>query len=348
MINIGFFPAHPSQLWMMHSLSESAPPNVNIFWYVRDKDIMVELAKELKLDFQLVSKAKTGLLGNAFELFLNIFRFVYFTRRDSIGIWFSKYGSVNIASWMLRKKSFSFNDDDADAVPFIALTSYPFSKNVFCTNWTRMGYFEKYAIRYPSFHELFYLHPNRYTPNTKEALEFLNLDKNEPYVIVRLSSLQAHHDVNAKGVSDEMLGQIVSLLEQNYQVFISSEKPLKGAFVQYKISIPASKIHAVLAGADFVIGDSLTMITEAAVLGTPNLRISSFTGKIGTLNELEKRLLTQSVTPDEDEKIFKILNSTLTMKNKNRLEKEAAQLIEDTIDPIPFIWEKILEDVFDY
>lgn len=341
MINIGFFPAHPSQLWMMYSMSKSAPDNINIIWYIRDKDITVKLADELKIDYKLVSEAGTGFLRNAWELFLNIFRFLRYTQKDKIDIWFSKYGSVNIAAWILGKTNFSFNDDDADIVPFIALTSYPFSKRVFCTNWTRMGKYERYAIRYPSFHELFYLHPNHFNPNIQDAFEFLKIKQSQPYILIRLSSLQAHHDLTAKGVSDSLLTKIISLSEQKYKIFISSEKPLKDAFREYEINIPTSKIHTILSGAAFVIGDSLTMMTEAAVLGVPSLRISSFSGKVGTLNEFERRLLTQSAKPDEEEKILKLIDQLIKGKS-SEIKKHKDILLDETIDPIPFIWKKIL------
>tara|TARA_R110001599_G_C12273186_1_gene661706 strand:+ start:5986 stop:7020 length:1035 start_codon:yes stop_codon:yes gene_type:complete len=341
MINIGFFPAHPSQLWMMYSMARYAPANVNIIWYIRDKDITIKLADELKIDYKLVSEAGTGFLRNAWELFLNILKFLRYTKNDKVDIWFSKYGSVNIAAWILGKTNFSFNDDDADIVPFIALTSYPFSKKVFCTNWTRMGKYEKYAIRYPSFHELFYLHPNHFNPNIQEAFDFLKLKNSQPYILIRLSSLQAHHDLTAKGVSDDLLKKIITLSKQKYKIFISSEKPLKSDFEEYKINIPTSEIHTILAGASFVIGDSLTMITEAAMLGIPNFRISSFTGKIGTLIEIERRLLTQSARPYEEEKILKIVDQLIT-NNNDQINKNKELLLTETIDPIPFIWNKIM------
>lgn len=341
MDNIAFFPAHPAQLWIMYSLAKSKPTNVKIFWYIRDKDIMVELAQKLNIDYMLVSQAKTGFFGNAIELFLNIFKFLYYTRKDKIQIWFSKYGSVNIAAWLLRKKNFSFNDDDADIVPFIAITSYPFSKNVFCTNWTRMGKYEKYAIRYPSFHELFYLHPNRFEANAKKAYKLLNLSKNQSYVLIRLSSLQAHHDLDQKGITDEQLSQIVRLIEPKHAVYISSERPLKPQFEKFRIKIPPQEIHNILACADFFLGDSQTMIAEAAILGTPNLRISSFKGKLGYINELERRTLTSSVSPNDKKKIISSIE--YLMNNTTKLDQQRSQLLSETIDPVEFIWKELIK-----
>ena len=48
---------------------------------------------------------------------------------------------------------------------------------------------------------------------------------------------------------------------------------------KYKLPTPASAIHSVLAFADLYLGDSQTMATEAALLGTPAIRSNSFVGE---------------------------------------------------------------------
>ncbi|MGK0379110.1 MAG: putative glycosyltransferase [Patiriisocius sp.] len=342
-VNIGFFPAHPSQIWMMHALASSAPQNIEISWYIRDKDIMVQLAKELSIDFQIVSVAGEGILGNAFELLCNIFRFLKITKKDKIEIWFSKYGAVNIAAWLLRTTNYSFNDDDADIVPFIAMTSYPFSKHVFCTKWTRMGKYEKLALRYPSFHELYYLHPNRFQANLTKAREFLNIPNSQTYALIRLSSLKAHHDLNQTGVSDALLFKLISQIEQKHRIYISSERPLRPEIEKFRVNIPMVQIHTILSSSSLVIGDSQTMIAEASVLGIPNLRISSFKGKLGYLDELERRELTKSVKPGDDQEIITALKEVMKQTPFDFDDKKI-KLISETVDPISFIWKHIKAD----
>ena len=62
-------------------------------------------------------------------------------------------------------------------------------------------------------------------------------------------------------------------------VYISSEKELPEELKEYKLPTPASAIHSVLAFADLYLGDSQTMATEAALLGTPAIRSNSFVGE---------------------------------------------------------------------
>jgi uncharacterized protein len=334
---IGFFPAHPSQFWIMKALYESTPKHFEIHWYIREKDITRNLIDEFGIPYTMVSHAGTGLLGNAVEMLGNIRKFISFSKHHSIDLWLSKYGAVNIAAWLTHRKNLSFNDDDADIVPFIALTSYPFAEAVLCTDWTRMGRYEKRARRYHSFHELFYLHPKRFIPDLGSAIRHLKLNSYTPYAIVRLSSLTAHHDRKIKGVSDYLLCSLIERLQTQYTIFISSERPLKPEFEKYRLPISPIHIHNILAHASIIIGDSQTMVAEAAVLGIPGLRISTFAGQIGYLDELERRGLCVSISPENDGKILHELD-ILMSKNKADMIRKRLRLLEETVDPVDFFW----------
>ncbi|PKI13058.1 hypothetical protein [Colwellia sp. 12G3] len=340
MIKVGFFPAHPSQFWMMKALYDTAPSDVEIQWFIRDKDVTKKLIDSFEIPYTLVSKAQRGIIGNAFELALNIFKFLLFSKKNKIDIWLSKYGAVNIAAWILNQPNISFNDDDADIVPLIAYTSYPFANKVLCTNWTRMVKFESKAVFYPSFHELFYLHPNRFTKDLNKVLSNLNMRELQPYVIIRLSSLEAHHDVTAEGISADLLRTIIKMIGNEYQVYISSEKDISPEFSRYQLKIEAGDMHHILAFSNACIADSQTMIAEAAILGIPSLRISTFSKKIGYLQELERRGLCQSILPNSDsifEAVGSLMNSSI-----EEIEGKKIQLLSETIDPVPFFWEEIL------
>ena len=53
--------------------------------------------------------------------------------------------------------------------------------------------------------------------------------------------------------------------------------------------IPPESIHSLLYYAKMFIGDSQTMTTEAAILGTPALKCNTFAGKLSVPNELEEK-----------------------------------------------------------
>lgn len=295
---------------------------------------------EFGTPYTLLSYAGAGFFGNAVEMLTNIPKLISVSRHNHIDLWLSKYGSVNIAAWFTKTKNLSFNDDDADIVPFIALTSYPFAEAVLCTKWTRMGRYESRARRYNSFHELFYLHPNRFTPDVNSAIKRLKLNSYLPYALIRLSSLKAHHDLKAKGVSDNLLLKIIKILEEKHKVFISSERPLPRDFEPYRLSISPIHIHNVLASASLIVADSQTMIAEAAILGVPGLRINTFAGRIGYLDELERRGLCWSVPP-MDEKMVLYKLTELLSTSREEIVSRRLQLLKETIDPVDYFWTQI-------
>ncbi len=332
---VAFFPAHPAQLWMMHALSGGAPGDVRVLWLLRDKDILINLADRLGLTYEIISEAGSGYFGNALEMLRNLVACVRLTKKHDIDLWLSKYGAANQAARLMGRRSISFNDDDADIVPLIAATSYPFADKVLVTQWTRMGRYEKYAVRYRSFHELFYLHPTRFVRDP-EALARLGLTQEKPYILVRLSALQAHHDTNVRGLAFELLSEIISRVRPELDVIISSEKALPGNFDQYRASFPVDLVHQVVANARIVIGDSQTMIAEAAVLGVPAIRISDFVGRLGYLEELERRSLCFGYRPDETEAVLDRIE-WIAAGNYDSSARDT--LIAETIDPVPFFWQ---------
>ena len=90
--------------------------------------------------------------------------------------------------------------------------------------------------------------------------------------------MYANHDVNNSGFTLEQKKQLIAVIEPHMKVYISSEKELPDELQAYRLHTPANKIHHVLAYADLYLGDSQTMATEAALLGTPAIRSNSFVG----------------------------------------------------------------------
>jgi predicted glycosyltransferase len=132
----------------------------------------------------------------------------------------------------------------------------------------------KNHIRYPGYHELAYLHPKRFAPNT-EILEELGLHQGDNYAIVRFVSWNAHHDVGLRGVSKENKLKLVKLLSTKLRVFISSEDELPVDLKPYQIMIKPEDMHSVMAFAHLFVGESATMASECACLGVPAIYIDN-------------------------------------------------------------------------
>jgi predicted glycosyltransferase len=195
-------------------------------------------------------------------------------------------------------------------------------------------------IYYQGYHELAYLHPNCFTPD-ENVLKKIGIEKGESYFILRFNAFKAHHDVGAEGLSIENKKKLISLLEEKGKIFITSERNIDEEFKKYQLLLAPEKIHSLIYFATMLIGDSQTMTSEAAVLGTPAIKCNTFAGKLSVPNELENKYhLCYSFTPDHSEdfycKINELLeNSNLKVEFKNKRDK----LIENKIDVTAFyVW----------
>lgn len=342
MKTVAFLPAHPSQVWVLSQVANALSSHAKVLWYLRDKDCSAEIADALGIRYQLLSSARTGYFGNALEMFGVAVKAVRCTKRDEVDLWVTKYGAGNFAASLLGKSSISFNDDDADLVPLIAFTSYTFAKHVLVTSVTRMGKYESKAIRYPSFHELFYLHPNRFTPDP-EIKQELGLADNDSYGIVRLSSLSAHHDYGVRGIAVGLVEDVLELTGDKMRLFISSERPLEGGLEGYRVPIRPERMHHALACADFFLGDSQTMTAEAAVLGTPALRVSDFVGRISYIAELERYGLAFGFLPGDEQNMLKKLAAILEdQESPGKFAERRRLMLADNIDPVPWFVDQLV------
>ena len=128
------------------------------------------------------------------------------------------------------------------------------------------------VIKYSGYHELAYLHPQRFTPD-KSVLNDLGVKENEKYTIIRFVSWNASHDIGHKGISLKNKIRAVKEFSQYSRVFISSEAELPPELSGYKINIQPNKMHDALAYAALLWAESFTMPAECSVLGTPSVII---------------------------------------------------------------------------
>ncbi len=127
------------------------------------------------------------------------------------------------------------------------------------------------------------------------------------------------------------------MVESEMQLFISSEKPLTAEFEPYRFPIPPHRIHHALAFAEFFLGDSQTMASEAAVLGTPALRINGFVGRISYLEELQEYGLSFGFRPGEEDGLVEELGDLLRMPDRRARFQELRQaFLQAKVDPAPW------------
>ncbi|MCI5221889.1 MAG: DUF354 domain-containing protein [Candidatus Electrothrix sp. AR4] len=319
---IALYPNHPSQLWVLMSLAEKLTGDYNIVWFLREKDIVVPLAEKLGIPFRIISKGSKGLWGNLIEYLKTILLSLSLTQKEKIDLWITKNGASHMAARILGKPSISFTDDDVDIIPLLAYSSFPFTNLIIAPESTRMGKWEKKTRRISGNFEMLYLHPNRFKPDPDIFTE-LGLSRTDRFAIIRLVSLTAHHDIGAKGVTRDLISKVINLSkDHNIKIFITSEKPLESSLEQYRLQIPPHRVHHALYHATYFLGDSQTMTTEAALVGTPAFRINSFVGKINSMEEMEKRQFAFGFKPDDEKSLLHKLEQTIASRNRKEKTKD--------------------------
>ena len=234
----------------------------------------------------------------------------------------------------------SCNEDDADVVPRFAKMSYPYAKDILTPIVCDNGKWNEKSIKYASYHELAYLHPNNFTPDKQIVEKYFPTDK--PYFIIRFAKLNAHHDTGIKGISVDIASRLIDFLKPFGQIYITSERPLESQLEPYRIKIDPIDMHHVMAFSTLYIGDSQTMAAEAAVLGVPFVRYNDFVGRIGYLNALENVYhLGFGIKASEEgsaDKMYKTVEELLSMPDlKAEWQRRRQKMLSEKIDYAQFL-----------
>ena len=302
----------------------------------RDKDVTLALLDAYGIPYRVLAAAGRGHLGRAAELVVREARLVAFGRTFRPDVITGTSVHAARAGALLGAKSAVLNDDDADAVPLFRWLAYPLADAIVTPTSLAHERWGARQIVYPSYHALFYLHPARFRPDPGIEAE-LGLATGEPFAIVRLSALEAHHDVGVRGVSAELLRGLVDRVGTRVRLFVSSEKPLPSGLEPRRLPVAPHRAHHALAAARFVLGDSQTMTAEAAVLGTPAIRVNDFVGRISYLRELEDYGLAFGFRPGREADALAAVESLL--ERPDRVQAFAARrqrMLAEKIDPVPW------------
>lgn len=157
--------------------------------------------------------------------------------------------------------------------------------------------------RFTGFTECAYLHPDVWEPTT-DIRDELGLEPAERYAILRFNCLRAHHDVGESGFTVDQRDRLIEAVADHATVFVSDEAVEGGAAAPSAraFDLHPALMHDALAGADLLVADTQTMVTEAALLGTPAIRSNSFVGEsdMGNFIELEEEGLIRNHAAFDD------------------------------------------------
>jgi uncharacterized protein len=277
---------------------------------IRDRDIIPTLLERYNLPFVVASKARKGFWGLLTELMVHDWNVLRIASRRRVDCLVGTSVSAPHVGWLLRRPSYVFNEDDADYVRHFARLAYSFAHRIIIPDVLRDRHAPK-TRRHNSYHELAYLHPNHFTPD-RSILANLGLRPDDRFFILRLVSLQAHHDVGERGLSLDLVQRLADILTARGRLFVTAEGKIPEILAPYRFPLPPDLMHHALAFARMIISDSQTMTMEAAVLGTPAVRCNTFAGRCSVLAELEERYgLAWSFHPQDCEAMLRKIEELL-------------------------------------
>lgn len=319
---------HPAHFHLFrHVITELLAAGNEVEIIAREKDCLPELLAQTDWPVHLIRrKRRSSLPVLASETLQAAWLAMRLAQQKRIDVMAGTSISIGPAARLTGATSIMFVEDDARIVPIYAKLGYPIAHYV--ATPACLGFEDSSAKRltYPGYHELAYLHPNRFTPDP-QIREALGVGPEERYFLVRLVSLTAHHDIGESGLSTAQARQIVDRLREYGRVFISAESTVDTSLERYLLPVPADRIFDVLACSDIVVGDSQTMTIEAAVLGTPSLRCNTFVGRLTVPAELEERYgLTFGYGPHDFDSLLSHLDRWLSepdLKEQWRAKREA-------------------------
>jgi len=301
-----------------------------------EKDITIELLDLYNIDYEIINSIDNNGLQKRFFTYIKVLsKLKRISKEFKSDIYLSRT-VLPFSRVFLRIPHVCFFDSDLET-----LTSKILSSDfLFTPHRYEKPIKSKLHVKLPTYKELAYLHPSNFTPN-KSSLEKLDITPNSRYTLLRFSGYEAWHDVGQCGINQDMKVNLVNTLAEHSDVYISSENELPEDLKKYELDISYDKIHDVLYYADLFAGDSQTMTTEAAVLGTPAIRCNSFVGKDDMSNfiELEKKYKLIYNYRDPKKAIRKATELIKKPKLKEKWAVKRERLLKDKIDLTSFfVW----------
>jgi Uncharacterized protein conserved in archaea len=287
----------------------------------------------------LVGKKRDSLIGKAImQLHYNLFIWqLAIRKRIDIGVGSSV--SIAQASRFCRMKSIFLDDDDDKVEPLVVRHVHPFCDIVLSPIALVGNRKAKNALFYKGTHELAYLHPDRFTPN-EETLRLLGIGTADRYFILRFNAFKAHHDGNVHGLSLEQKLRLVDLLKKYGTIFITTEREMETELEPYRLAVSPEKIHDLLAFATLFVGDSQTMTSEAAILGTPAFRCNTLVGELSCIEDLEHNFgLAFGYQPNDFDRMLEKIEALLLQTDlKKQWQQKREIFLSERIDTTGFLF----------
>ncbi|MEP1305341.1 MAG: DUF354 domain-containing protein [Balneola sp.] len=303
----------------------------------RNKEIEQELLSQYNIQFISRGEGAFSVVGKFLYQAYAVTKLLGIIRKykiDRVLSFMHPYGAQ--AAWMLRKKSILFSDTENANLHH--KMSVPFATEVHTPVCFERDLGVKHH-RFNGFMELSYLHPDFFTPSNL-VLDSLQYDKSKPITVIRFVSWGAVHDIGHTGIQKEDKIELVRRLSEVSNVFISSESELPNELKRYSLNIDKTQIHNLLFHSSLFIGESATMASESAMLGTPAIYLDN-EGR-GYTNFLENEYQIVFNFKENSEQVSKAIQQALAILKGNKdYSKIREHILKESINTSEYIYNQI-------
>ena len=338
-MNYLFDIVHPGQVHLFrHTIAILKEHVHKVFVTVKDIPSATVLLEKFGIEYISLGKKFNSIFLKGFSQIRYNYRLYKIARQENIDLGIGSSITVAHVSRFHKMKSIILDDDDPQAVKLFAKLAHPFAHCILSPEALAPHRKSYKDITYPGSHEVFYLHPNYFTPDPT-ILNALGIDVNETFFVLRFVAVKAYHDIGEEGLTLNQKLSIIEKVKPYGKVFITSEKKIEPELEQYQLKLSAEKIHHLLYYSAMFIGDSQTMTSEAGILGTPALKCNSFAHRLSLPNLLEEKYeLCYAFSNDEFTNMIEKIDELLALKNLKAIWNGRKQrFIDDSIDPTAFL-----------
>jgi predicted glycosyltransferase len=320
---------HPGHVhFFRHVIAEMTERGDEVLVTARRKEVALDLLDAFDIPHIVLSDQATGTVGLTKEWAARTTRLGSMARKFSPDVLLGIMGvSIAPVGRLLRRPALVFYDTEVATQTnrFV----YPMASAVITPDCYNAPVRGKH-ITYPGYHELAYLHPNRFTPSI-ERLDAFGLAPDEPFSVVRFVSWESSHDGGEVALDAAQKTALVERLQRHGRIVISSEGRLPPPLESLRLAGPVEDIHHVLAYATLTVGESSTMASESAVLGTPAIHVGQTSR--GYVDDLERRYgLIEHFQPEGFDAALNAAEHATAEPDPERAESARSRMLADKID----------------
>jgi predicted glycosyltransferase len=328
---------HPAHVhFFRHPLQQIQKDGHEVVVTARDNAVAVALLRGFAIPHQVIGPRGAGPRREYVQRLGALLRVIRRTRPDVV----TAIGGAFVAPAGRLTGVPSLVFTDTEHVALDRYLTYPWATRI-CTPDAFARDLPRAQVRYRGLHELAYLAPDRFVRDPAVWRE-LGLTEGAPYAVVRLVAWRASHDRGQRGLSAEWARTAIDRLSARGRVFVTAEGDFPLALRDLRLDVPPQRMHHVLAYARLYLGEGATMATEAGLLGTPSVYVSTLVGTMGNFDLLEREGLVHSFRDGE----AAVERAALLMADaaaKPAATARAASFAAGQIDVPAFVCEQLLD-----